>query len=237
MLKAFPAVLLVALALTGCTTPVDEPAPSETPEFSSPAPEETETSDPVDPVDPAVLFTITVTATAPDGASADLVQTVYKPVASTAQQAADEAALDGECDGWRAAYPTPQYIVSDISVTDTSPAGSSWQHSVAVVSMNGWPVFTGEVDSFMAYCASVQVNLGASRGVTPVSGAADASGGWATFEYGFGIATEAGTDVPGPTDTVLSDCTIVLSAEAQSSLIASAWVVPSSPLSCIFRAS
>ena len=237
MLKAIPAVLLVALALTGCTTPAGDPAPSEAADSSSPVPEETETTDPVDPVDPTVLFTISVTATAPDGASADLTQTVYKPVAATTQQAADEAALDGECDGWRAAYPSPQYLVSDITVTDTSPAGSSWQHSVAVVSMNGWPTFTGEVDSFMAYCASVQVNLGASRGVTPVGGTADSSGGWATFEYGFGIATEAGTDVPGPDDTVLSDCTIELSADAQASAIASAWVVPSSPLSCIFRVS
>lgn len=235
MLKAIPVIVLAALALAGCTP--SDPAPSITPSTvdSSPEPSETASAAAVDTLDPDVLFTISVTATAPNGAIADLVQTVYKPVASTTQQAADEAALDGECDGWRAAYPAPEYLVSLIDVTDRSPDGASWPHSVAVVSMNGWPTFSGEVESFMAYCASVQVNLGSSRGVTPVSGAADAAGGWATFEYGFGIATEAGTDVPGPTDTVLSNCAIELSAEAQASAIASAWVVPSSPLSCIFR--
>lgn len=222
--------ILGGLAATACAGPAPGPSPS-----ASTATAPTPSATPV--IDPTVLFTITVTATSPTGAIADLTQTVYKPVATTTQQAADEAALDAECEGWRGAFTAPQYLVSRIQVTDRSPAGTSWDRSVAVVSLNGWPSFSGEVSSFMSPCASVQVNLGESRGVTPVGASSDAEGGWATFEYGFGIATNAGSDVPGPDDALLSDCAISLSDEAALSAIASAWTVPSSPISCIFRTS
>ena len=219
--------LLTALALAGCTTPAStisgDGTPSGSTDSATPTPEATDTGP---SLDPDVLFTITVTATAPNGAVADLSQVVYKPVPSTDMQAVDEAGLDGECDGWRAEFPSAEFVVSLIDVTDRSPAGASWNGSVAVASMNGWPHFSGEVSSFQAYCASYQVNLGASRAVTPVAAgtAADTSGGWAKIAYGFGIATEAGTDVPGPDDTLLSDCHIELSQYAiDNSAIAASW--------------
>jgi hypothetical protein len=231
--------VLAALSLAACMP--GGPTPDETDSTPGPTATATETALPDDgdgptPLDPDVLFTISATATAPNGAVATLVQTVYKPVLTTNQQSVDEAALDSECTGWRDEYPSADYVISLIDVTDQSPAGASWEHSVAVVSMNGWPVFSGEVDTFQAYCASYQVNLGASRGVTPVlhGSGADGAHGWAHILYGFGIATEAGTDTPGPDDTVLSNCQVTLSAEAATSAIASAWAWDGNPLSCSF---
>lgn len=227
--------LLTTLAIAGCSgafpggvtpTPTDEgsAAASATPQPAAPS------------IDPNILFTISVTATAPNGAIADLTQTVYTPVAATTQQAADEAALDGECGGWRTEYPAAEYLVSLIEVTDESPAGVRWDRSVAVVSMNGWPTYTGAVDTFQAYCASYQVNLGSSRAVSPVTAGSGADGqhGWAHVSYGFGIATEAGSVVPGPDDTLLSNCQITLSPAAAASTIASTWAAYTDPLSCAF---
>jgi hypothetical protein len=224
------AALLAVVALTGCTTPLTS-GPSSSPtgsagstDSATPTPGATDDGGAV--VDPDVLFTISVTATAPNGAVADLSQVVYKPVASTDMQSADEAGLDGECDGWRAEFPAAAFVVSLINVTDKSRAGTSWDRSVAIASMNGWPHFSGEVSTFQAYCASYQVNLGASRAVTPVTAGAEAdtSGGWAKIEYGFGIATDPSEDAPGPDDTLLSNCHIELSQYAiDNSAIAAGW--------------
>ena len=239
--------VLAALSLAACTPGGPTPgvtdgsaSPTVTADgTSTPSPEDGDGDGDGDggtPIDPNVLFTISATATAPNGAIAHLVQAVYKPVAATDQQSVDQAALDSECTGWESDYPSPEFVVSLIDVTDASPAGASWDRSVAVVSMNGFPVFSGEVSTFQAYCASYQVNLGASRGVTPVKAGSGSDGthGWAHILYGFGIATEAGMDTPGPDDTVLSDCQVTLSAEAAASPIASAWAWDGNPLSCSF---
>lgn len=209
--------VFVALALVACAQPA--PAPSSTPGPSAsthPTPTSTPT-DEADPMDPSVLFRISVTATSPNGAIADLVQTVHRPTASTSLQAADEAALDAECGSWRTEFPSPRFVVSTITVTDRSPAGASWGGaSPAVVSMNGWPVFIGSLTSFQAPCASVQLGIGTARGVTPVaSGSADGVDGWARVAYGFGIATDPTFDLStrGPYVT-LSNCSIELSSFA-----------------------
>jgi hypothetical protein len=235
--------ILAALSLAACSPgdPTDPDNTDSTPTATSTSTsEETPGADDADGdgggLDPDVLFTISATATAPNGAIATLVQTVYKPVTTTNQQSVDEAALDGECTGWRDTFPSAEYVISLIDVTDQSPAGASWDRSVAVASMNGWPVFTGEVDTFQAYCASYQVNLGASRAVTPITAGSGAEGphGWAHIEYGFGIATDPSLPAPGPDDTLLSNCQVTLSAEAAASPIASAWVWNGDPLDCLF---
>jgi hypothetical protein len=209
--------LFVALALAACAQPA--PVPSSTPGASSsprPTPSSSPTDD-ADPMHPDVLFVISVTATSPSGAIADLVQTVYRPTSSTTTQAADEAALDAECGSWRTEFPTARFVVSTMTVTDRSPAGASWgAASPAVVSMNGWPVFTGSVTSFQAPCASVQLGIGSARGVTPVAaGDPDAVDGWARVAYGFGIATDPSFDLSttGPYVT-LSNCSIEVSTFA-----------------------
>ena len=229
--RATGLALLTTLAIAGCSAGSPSVATSAPPAAASATPEPSASS-----IDPNILFAISVTATAPNGAIADLTQTVYTPVAATTQQAADEAALDGECGGWRTEFPAAEYLVSLIEVTDESPAGVRWDGSVAVVSMNGWPTYTGAVDTFQAYCASYQVNVGSSRAVSPVTAGSGADGlhGWAHVSYGFGIATEAGSDVPGPDDTLLSNCQITLSPAVQASVIASTWAAYTDPLSCAF---
>ncbi len=211
-------VVLVVLGLAACATPAPVPSSTPAPSASSPAPTPTPT-DVADSLGPDVLFRISVTATHPNGAIADLVQTVYRPVATTDMQAADEAALDAECGSWRNAFPKREFVVSTITVTDRSPAGAGWGVvPPAVVSMNGWPVFTGAMTSFQAFCASVQVELGETRGVTPVvSGDPDAVDGWARVRYGFGIATDPSFDLStkGQYPT-FSNCSIELSQFAIS---------------------
>ncbi len=217
--------LLVAFVLAACAPPGTEPSPSPSPLSVSTSPSPSST--PIDLGDPTVLFRISVTATSPGGAVADLVQTVYRPVAATSAQAADETALDAECGAWRDEFPDARFLVTSVTVTDRSPAGTSWgSASPAVVSMNGWPVFTGAMTSFQAPCASVQLRIGETRGVTPVaSGSADGVDGWARVAYGFGIATDPTFDLSttGPYVT-LSDCSIELSQYAiDSSATAAGW--------------
>ena len=118
-------------------------------------------------------------------------------------------------------------MVTTITATDRSPAGASWgTASPAVVSMNGWPVFTGAVTSFQAPCASVQLGIGTARGVTPVAaGDPDGVDGWARVAYGFGIATDPSFDLSttGPYVT-LSNCSIELSEFASdASETAAGW--------------
>ncbi|MCC6376952.1 MAG: hypothetical protein IT191_08030 [Microbacteriaceae bacterium] len=216
--------------LSGCVPQLNIPnlngnhSQSPTPVITdSPAP----TPDPTVALDPDVLFVISVTATSPQGAVADLTQTVYKPLDSTNQQATDQAALNDQCSGWQTAYTSPQFIVSQIDVTDRSPAGTSWDSNpVAIVSMDGAPVFTGEFTTFQAFCASVGVKLGSTRGVSPVqSGDPDAIRGWARTQYGFGIATDPQFDLSttGPYVT-LSNCSITLSQFAiDNSPTAASW--------------
>ena len=224
---AASAVVLVVLGLAACAQPMPVPTSTPSPSTSS-GPTSTPTpTDEADPMNPGVLFRISVTATSPSGAVADLVQTVSMPTASTSLQAADEAALDAECGSWRTEFPTPRFVVTTITATDRSPAGASWgTASPAVVSMNGWPVFTGAVTSFQAPCASVQLGIGTARGVTPVAaGDPDGVDGWARVAYGFGIATDPSFDLSttGPYVT-LSNCSIELSEFASdASETAAGW--------------
>jgi len=222
-----PALLAVAL-LAGCTpTPVPSAGPSSSPAGPSASP--SPSASPV--VDPDILFTVTATATSPSGAVADLRQVVYAPIAEAELPPTDVPQLDLECDGWRPLIAAPSFVVSDIEVTDRSGAGASWNSAVAVVDLNGWPVFTGQISTFQSYCSSVQVSLGATRGVTPVDG-----GDWESVDYGFGIATEAGADTPTPDDVLLSDCAMTLGPRAASSSIAAAWAAAAhGPLECLFR--
>lgn len=233
---ALTLAIVTVAAIAGCSGDLpggETGAPTDSAsESASPAP----TADDEPVVGPNILFTISVTSTAPNGAVAHLTQTVYKPVTATTQQSTDEAALDGECEGWRSEFPSAEYLVSLIEVTDESAAGVSWDRAPAVVSMNGWPAYSGAVSTFQSYCASYQVNIGSSRAVSPVEAGSGADGvhGWARVAYGFGIATNAGSDVPGPDDATLSNCQITLSPAAEASAIASTWVAYTNPVSCAF---
>jgi hypothetical protein len=222
---ALVGTVLITVTISGCSAPPNPQTsgsnhPSIAPTASaSPTP----VLPTITPVDPNVLFTITATATSPAGAVADLTQIVYKPTTN----AASVAQLDAECGSWQDYFtPSVQYLASTVTAVDRSPAGKSWSSSVAVVSMNGFPVFTGDFGSFQSPCASVFINIGTANGVTPVdAGSPDANRGWAMNYYGFGIATEdPGAESAGPNDTVISNCAISLSDFAvNNSSIASGW--------------
>jgi hypothetical protein len=176
-----------------------------------------------------VLFTISAKLTSPVGATARIEQVVYKPVAELEDLDAITAQLDDECSGWRDTIGPADFVVGVITAKDTSTGSKKWPPSgQVVVTMAGTPVYAGDWETFQSYCTSAQVRIpGEVRGVTPVPAGADADspGGWATLTYGFGIATEAGTDAGDDRYTQLSDCRITVTAagRAESDLV-EAWL-------------
>ncbi len=228
------------LCLTACAP---HPAPSSTAHAGSTASATpTGTPTPTDPPLPAdVLFRISVTATAPNGAVAKLTETVHAPVATTDQQSADETQLDNECDSWRSAFSPTQFLVGQVSAILVS---GSWDpNQVVAADVAGYPVWQGDERPFQAFCASALPNIpGGARAVSPVGGGdADTNGGWAIYRYGFGVPTDPSAGgSPAATDLVLSHCSIQLGAAAHGSVFASSW--PTSPrtgngLSCYFGGS
>ncbi len=220
------AVLLAAsMALTGCapqtgstakarpSTSAARPAPSATP---------TPTATPL-PAD--VLFRISVVATAGSGATALLTETVHAPVAATTNQAADEAALDTNCDGWRSAYTPTKYLVANVVTTVTS---GSWVPTDSIATdMAAYPVWTGDQRPFRAFCGTALPLIpGIARAVSPVGGGpSDSQGGWAIYRYGFSVPSDAGGSgaTAGATKVVLSACAIQLGSAAHASVFASTW--------------
>lgn len=220
-------VLLMATAvMTGCAPhPSSGGSPTSTHHASASTTPRASATPTAPPLAADVLFKITVTATAYDGATAVLVETVKVPVASTDSQAADEAELDTECDSWRTAYPTKQFLVARVTTTVTS---GSWNpDNLIAADMAGYPVWTGDQRPFQAYCASALPSIpGSARAVSPVGGGSDpdTAGGWAIYRYGFGVPPEprAG-NTPTATGVVLSDCAVRLGAAAKRSIFAGTW--------------
>lgn len=234
---AAAATLTVVIALSGCAThPTPKASPTKT---SRAAITSSATPTPTQPPLPAdVLFQISVVATAADGATAHLVETVHTPVTTTSTQAADESLLDTECEIWRNAYPTLAFLVANVTTTVTSGAWNS--DKLVAADMAGYPVWTGDQRPFQAYCASALPSIpGAARAVSPVGGGdPDTNGGWGVYRYGFAIPTDPGAgESPSPTDVVLTDCAIQLGTAAKESIFASTWPTTSQTdngLSCFF---
>jgi len=226
------------LVLTACA-PHSAPNPSAH-HTRTPSATPTASATPtIPPLAADVLFQITVTATAPNGAVAKLTETVHAPVATTDQQSADEAQLDNECDSsWRTAFSPTAFIVGQVQAFVVSGTWDSG--NLVAADMAGYPVWQGDQRPYQSFCASALPNIpGGARAVSPVGGGKpDSDGGWGIFRYGFGVPTDPGAgDQPSPTDVVLSHCSIQLGAAAKSSIFASSW--PTSPqtdngLSCFF---
>lgn len=194
-------------------TPTGSPSPTVSPPATPIA-----TAAPV--ADSDILFTISATLTSPVGAVARIEQVVYDPAAEPDGSRAITAQLDEECDGWRARFADPEYVVGVITTTDLSTGGKKWSPSgQVVVTMAGTAVYQGDFTSFQSYCSSVQALIpGSIHGVTPVpaEGSPDSAEGWATLTYGFGIATEPGTDATDSRYSQLSKCTVVVSPAAKA---------------------
>ena len=229
------------LCLTACAP---HPAPSPTAHGGGTASASpTASATPTDPPLPAdVLFKITVTATAPNGAVAKLTETVHAPVASTDQQSSDESQLDNECEAWRDAFSPMRFVVGQVTAVLVS---GSWDHNqVVAADMAGYPVWQGDEQPFQGFCASALPSIpGAARVVSPVGGGpADRDGGWAVYRYGFGVPTDPSSGSSGPTatDVVLSHCSIQLGAAAHDSVFATSWPTSAQTnqgLSCFFGGS
>ena len=233
-------VALAAVALLALTACAPHPAPSPTTHHTakasaSPSASPTPTAS---PLAADVLFTISVTATAPNGAVAKLTETVHAPVTTTDQQSDDEAQLDNECDSWRTAFSSTAFLVGQVQAIVVS--GSWDSNQVVAADMAGYPVWQGDQRPYQAFCASALPSIpGGARAVSPVGGGKpDSNGGWGIYRYGFGVPTDPSAgDGPSPTDVVLSHCSIQLGAAAKASVFASSW--PSAPqtnkgLSCFF---
>jgi hypothetical protein len=230
LLPAAVVAATLALVLAACA-PTPSASPSATAHRTAkatPTPTPTETADPL-PDD--VLFKITTTATAPDGTAVALTETVKAPVAQTDHQSGDQSQLDSECDGWRQAFPSTQFVVAQ--VTATLPNGANWTgvDGQIAVDMAGYPVWQGDQKPFQELCATAIIGVpGSARAVSPVaSGKPDATGGWAVFRYGFSVPGASGSDAGDPTDAptggsvVFSHCRIQMGTAAKPSIFATAW--------------
>ena len=237
------AAVLVAAAMLVLTACAPHPAPSSSAHSAatggaSPSASATPTLPPL-PAD--VLFQITVTATAPNGAVAKLTETVHAPVTATDQQSADESQLDNECDSWRTAFASTQFVVGQVSAVRVS---GSWDaNQVIAADMAGYPVWQGDQRPFQGFCASALTSIpGSARAVSPVGGGdADRNGGWAIYRYGFGVPTDPSAgDGPSASDVKLSHCSIRVGAAAHGSVFASSWPTAAQTnngLSCFFGGS
>jgi hypothetical protein len=240
---AAPTIAVFAiLTLGGCgLLPSDVPTTAGSPTGDAPTPTDTTTATVAPAVDPTVLFTITATATSPEGAVAHLTQVVYKPVDEVNPDVMSQ--FNEECTGWGYGFPDAHFVGTTITAEDASPAGIAWDYPPAVVSFDGYPVFTGDFLGFQAPCASIQIPIGGTaHGYLPilVGVSPDEEGGWAGVAYGFGEATDPGWSTKEAAKHVptITDCSIELSDEAAStSAIAAKWPTAKqqwAPFSCSF---
>jgi hypothetical protein len=187
-------------------------------------------------VDPTILFTITATATATGSnhASADLVQRVYRPVATTVHMASDLALLDSSCDGWKKMFPSRLFVTTTITakLRAGSPAWPTKNIEPIGADMDGYPAFSGDWAPFEAACSGglLKTLPGSIHGVMPVPTTmpADSKTGWTQAIYGFGIAYDDDpSDIPASYKVQITNCHITLGAAARANGIAATW--PSHP--------
>jgi hypothetical protein len=225
-------VFAVMTALVGCA-PVIHPHPGSiakhtTPPTAASTPTPSPTPSSVGPLPANALFRITATATASDGAVADLVQTVYQPTAPTA---ADTALLNSECNypgvpdlqgnpDWQTQYSSPLMLRTTMSST-LHPGTTSWStdDTVLFTYAENVSAYSGSYSGFEAYCApGLLVIPGTVHGVAPVpsTNPAGAPLGWASSvgAYGFdgGGNAQDNTDLGGT--AVIGNCAIELSPAA-----------------------
>jgi hypothetical protein len=234
LLPAAVVAASVALALAACSPSGAKPTTSATPTRTATATPSAAPAESAPPLPDDVLFKISATATAADGTAVTLTETVHVPVAQTEHQSGDEVQLDNECDGWRQAFPSTQFLVAQ--VTATLPSGVSWNDADGqiAVDMAGYPVWQGDQKPFQELCATALIGVpGSARAVSPIAaGKPDATGGWAVFRYGFSVPTASGadgdaTDAPSGGTVTFSHCRIQMGSAAKPSVFASVW--PSHP--------
>lgn len=185
------------------------------------------------PVD--ALLQITAVVTAPGGAGADLVQTVYLPTTPTAAQ---ESLLDSLCrtNGsvqdsslWAAGYPNALMLTSTMTAT-LLPGSPAWDNTKNLVTA-GFPAaaaFTGAYRGYQAPCTSGFITIpGTQQALAPIPKSNPSGGvfGWAGALASYGFDTGGNSDDQGELqgNATVSQCTITLSPTAAANPVAAGW--------------
>jgi hypothetical protein len=207
------------------------------------------------PLPANALFRISATVTASNGAIADLVQTVYKPIAP---DPSDTALLNSQCNypgqpdfqgqpTWQSQIPGAVYLTSDM--TATLHAGSPAFDNATDFVLFGFPgapgAYSGSYGVFEAYCDSGYIQIpGSVHGVAPISPTdpVNAEFSWAgpnaaAGGYGF---SGGGNDPGGPDlggTAVVKNCSVQVSAAAIAAAPAlAAWktTAPAFDIGCTY---
>lgn len=189
------------------------------------------------PLPANALFQISATVTAPGGASANLVQTVFVPAVATP---ANRTVLDGQCESlgnpnlggtkpWADTYVGTLILSSTMTAT-LNPGSSAWDNKANPVLADflGFGAFTGAYAGFEAACSPGFITIpGTQQAIGPIQ-AANPSGqpyGWAGEFGGYGFY--GGANDPGAPDlggsAVVSNCVVQLSGTATANATAAAW--------------
>jgi hypothetical protein len=235
------AAVLALASLSGCSSPTpvhtsshNHAGSGNAGQIAKPTKSATPTATPTPagppPLPANALFSISATVTASNGATADLRQIVYKPMA---QDAADLALLNKQCNypgqpdfqgqpTWQAQYPNSLFL--DVTMTATLHAGSPAFLPADAVNFNlggGASAYSGAYQTFEAYCSPGYITIpGTIQGVAtvPSSDPAHALWGWDANPASYGF--DGGGDDPGQPDSggtaVVSNCVVQLSADAKA---------------------
>lgn len=211
-----------SLSHPGTSASTTTPVPSATPTPSGPP-----------PLPANALFQISATVTASsNGATANLIQTVYKPVP---QNAADAAILDSQCnfggnDDWRQVHPNSIFLDTTMVAT-LRPGSPAFLPDDQVDFDFSWgaSAYSGDWAPFEAACSPEFIKIpGTVHGVATVPASDPAHGeyGWAQNPSGYGFW--AGGNQPGTPDSggtaVVRNCVIQLSADATAAgSVEAAW--------------
>jgi hypothetical protein len=168
------------------------------------------------------LWRIRATATGNNGAIADLVETVYKPIAFTA---ADNTEITAQCpaSGWPQNYPNPVSMHATVTAT-LRPGSKPWtQYSPEGIgfilgNLSAWTGNFYNMPSTDCGAATPLMIPGSANGVAPLSPASDPVGqlgglGWYSGFYGFSITYDGNDSQPSGLIT-LSNCSLQLSQYA-----------------------
>lgn len=233
-------ILVAGTALSGCA-PAAHVSPPHTGHPSggghpttgaTPPPEPTATPTPtpfpasLGALPANALFRITAQGIQPDGATVDLVQTVFAPTAATAS---DTTLLDSQCNlqgspKWPTLFPGGSLFV-DTTVTATiDPTTPNFNTNATIAATFDFEAsaFSGSYHEAQAPCAPGYIGLpGTMHGVGVVLKTDPAHGewGWASSnaQYGFfGDGNDPSDPNGGNGDTIVKNCAVQLSPAALS---------------------
>ena len=209
-------VVLLIAGLTACAAPSNKPPTSQQ---DAPGANVTQVKPTAKPsatptADPNVMFTITGTVHSADGATADLKQVVYRPIAQSEDAASFALFSDPEylC-GDPADIPGAMLLKAVVTVTDTSPAGSSWPddaYGLTFLASGGRTRYAGSWNNAGSPCDTpAYVVLGETQTVSLANPTyADEVYGWASHDYGF-IADPS--EYGGTIGVTITNCAIEIS--------------------------